>query len=413
MIKKLTNRFGISWEEKLFIKLKITLFMVLSFHALTYTNGSIKENILRHTHNGAVLLYDENGKEIFSHNKNKLFIPASIIKVFTSQVALDILGKDYRFPTECYRNDQGDMIIKGYGDPFFVSDEIRLLAQGLKERGITEIRNLYLDHSYFSEDITIPGIANSSNPYDALNGALVVNFNTINVVRDKNGVVSSGESETPLTPLATLKGQSIRKNSKERINLSANKEDCQRYAEELIYVLFKDQGVKISNLKGSKRVQNNEWDLFYIYKNSRALQEILKGLMKYSNNFIANQIFLSLGNRGKSESAVLENGQKLFYQKINEQFGIPKSKLTLVEGSGISSQNKTTAQVMIEVLERFKPHASIFATRKGHYVKSGTLTGVYNYIGYIKTSKGLRSFVIMLNQKKNYRDTILKYLTKL
>jgi D-alanyl-D-alanine carboxypeptidase/D-alanyl-D-alanine-endopeptidase (penicillin-binding protein 4) len=65
---------------------------------------------------------------------------------------------------------------------------------------------------------------------------------------------------------------------------------------------------------------------------------------------------------------------------------------------------------MISILERFKSHAGLLTPKDGHPVRSGTLTGVYNYAGYIKTTGGLRSFVIMLNQQNNHRDAILTLL---
>nr|MBC8342576.1 hypothetical protein [Bacteroidota bacterium] len=62
---------------------------------------------------------------------------------------------------------------------------------------------------------------------------------------------------------------------------------------------------------------------------------------------------------------------------------------------------------MMAVLEKFKKYQYLLTEKKGVLVKSGTLTGVYNYAGYIKTATGLFPYTILLNQKRNNRDQIL------
>ena len=65
---------------------------------------------------------------------------------------------------------------------------------------------------------------------------------------------------------------------------------------------------------------------------------------------------------------------------------------------------------MIEVLDRFKPHADLLPFENDKFIKSGTLRGVYSYAGYFVRGKNYDGFVIILNQKKNYRDRILGLL---
>jgi D-alanyl-D-alanine carboxypeptidase/D-alanyl-D-alanine-endopeptidase (penicillin-binding protein 4) len=363
--------------------------------------------------NGSVMLNDESGNTLISINPDKLFVPASIIKVLTSTIALDLLGEEYRFKTACYTNSRADLIVKGYGDPFLVSDEIRLFAEKLKESGVTNINKIILDHSYFSSDLSIPGISQTSNPYDALNGALVVNFNTVNIFKDASGKVTSAEEETPITPLAIAKGADIAPGKKTRINLSADRSDCSRYAGELLQVIFREKGLTIAeNDIGEATISTSKKPAF-VYENSRKLPEVLTGLLKYSNNFIANQIFLEIGARRSGPPATMQKSRAVFEQYIRETLGIPKNELVMVEGSGISRNTMVTGKVMISIMERFKPHAGLLTPKSGHPVKSGTLKGVHNYAGYITTDKGLRPFVIMLNQEKNYRDTIFGLLAEM
>ncbi|MBN1761138.1 MAG: D-alanyl-D-alanine carboxypeptidase [Chitinispirillaceae bacterium] len=359
------------------------------------------------------MLNDESGSPLIAINPDSLYLPASIIKVLTAQIALDLLGPDFRFKTECYTNSNSDLIIKGYGDPFLVSDEIRLLAQTLKKKGLTRINRLILDRSYFAEDLTIPGISTTSNPYDALNGALVVNFNTINVGKDASGTVYSAEKETPLTPLAIAKAVSFPAGSKQRINLSANRENCSRYASELISTILREQGIEIvDSSTGEAKVGTNRKP-YLTYVNSRPLTEVLQGLLKYSNNFIANQIFLTIGAREKNDPATMQKSSMVFEEYIRKKLNIPEDQLKMVEGSGISRDNKVSGRVMLSIMERFKSNVALLSNKNGNPVKSGTLHGVSNYAGFIRTASGLRPFVIILNQEKANRDTIMKLLGRI
>ena len=127
---------------------------------------------------GAVILLDESGQVVYQLHADDYFTPASIVKILTAQIAVEVLGQDHHFTTLVYA--QGSEVwIKGQGDPFLISEELRLIARNLKAKGITKITQLGLDDSYFAYPINIPGTSGSTNPYDALNGALIVNFNSL------------------------------------------------------------------------------------------------------------------------------------------------------------------------------------------------------------------------------------------
>jgi D-alanyl-D-alanine carboxypeptidase/D-alanyl-D-alanine-endopeptidase (penicillin-binding protein 4) len=361
--------------------------------------------------NGSVVLTSETGERLIAINADRRFVPASTIKILTAMIARDLLGETFRFSTGFYTNTQGDLAIKGFGDPFLVSDEIRIIARNLKDSGVTQINRIMLDHSYFTDDLSIPGLSKTSNPYDAINGALVVNFNTIHVKKEASGNVVSAEVETPLTPLVIAKAAGISRGKTERINLSARKADCNRYAGEIFSAIFREQGITITHDFIGEVTVDASWQQRYLHRNSRALDDVLQGLLQYSNNFIANQLFLAVPQASDSDTgATLQKSRRLFENYIRTRLNIDADELIMVEGSGISRGNLVTGNVMISILERFKSHAGLLTPKDGHPVKSGTLTGVYNYAGYIKTAGGLRSFVIMLNQQKNHRDAILTLL---
>ncbi len=82
---------------------------------------------------------DEEGNNLISHNAEELLIPASIIKILTSYVAIDILEKNYCYKTEFYTDANNNCNIKGWGDPYLISEEIALITDTLKRKGLTRI----------------------------------------------------------------------------------------------------------------------------------------------------------------------------------------------------------------------------------------------------------------------------------
>ena len=121
----------------------------------------------------SILVTDSQGQILLAKNANEKRIPASILKILTSLVALHYLGEDYRFPTEFYVDQQSNLKIKGYGDPLLTSEAILKISQVLAVllKKSQPLNNVILDDSYFSQPLTIPGITSSSQPYDAPNGA--------------------------------------------------------------------------------------------------------------------------------------------------------------------------------------------------------------------------------------------------
>ncbi|MEC7860011.1 MAG: D-alanyl-D-alanine carboxypeptidase/D-alanyl-D-alanine-endopeptidase, partial [Pseudomonadota bacterium] len=99
----------------------------------------------------------DNEKVLLSWNPSESRSPGSVMKLFTTAAALDILGPTFQWNTEFYINglikDQildGDLLIKGYGDPYLTSENIWKMLKRLKQKGIKEIAgDLLLDDSYF------------------------------------------------------------------------------------------------------------------------------------------------------------------------------------------------------------------------------------------------------------------------
>jgi D-alanyl-D-alanine carboxypeptidase/D-alanyl-D-alanine-endopeptidase (penicillin-binding protein 4) len=156
-----------------------------------------KEKVAALAPSGLMLVMDETGNELVAQNTDQPFVPASVAKIVTAWLAMEILGGETRFYL-----DSRKLYVRGGGDPFLISEELAQLAPELVAAiGKEPVTGIVLDASYYPSDLRIPGIENTSEAYDALNSALVVNFNTIAAVR-KGKTVRSAEKQTPITPLA-------------------------------------------------------------------------------------------------------------------------------------------------------------------------------------------------------------------
>lgn len=345
---------------------------------------------------------------ILSTNPDKSFIPASIWKIVTALAALENLGGNYRFKTEFYMDNSNNLYIKGFGDPFLISEEIDSIFKALVDIGVVEINNIYLDSSSFTGPNAPPGVSSSLNPYDVTNGALAVNFNTINFYVEGNGTITSAEKQTPTLALMKKLGRGFKK-GKHRINISGSPENVSRHTGELFRAFQYQHKISGTGIESNRKTPS-DLSPFYIHQSSKTLKDIIKAMMLYSNNYIANQIYLTLGADEYGYPATWEKSRKSLRNYLDKTLPEYSKIITFDEGSGISRNNRITAQAMIEVLDRFKPYARLLPFEDGKFIKSGTLRGVYSYAGFFVREEARDSFVIILNQKKNNRDRILNLL---
>ena len=349
-----------------------------------------KEKVAALAPSALVLVVDEKGNELIAQNADRPFVPASVTKIVTAWLAMEVLGGDYRFETKFYLDKDRVLYVRGGGDPFLISEELAPLAQELVAAiGKEPITGIVLDASYYPSDLRIPGIEDSSESYDALNSALAVNFNTIAAVR-KGNKVSSAEKQTPITPIAVSQFRARGPNGRGRISLAQDPAVSLQYAGELIAAFIEQAG---GNVKGKITTGMVPADLkpVYVHK-SRTLSEILVQLLIASNNYIANQVFLEIGGT-LGGSVSLEKSLKVANQMLAAN-GLADA-IYLEEGSGISRNDHFTARGLAKVLELFAPHANLLHGHDGGMNKTGTMTGVHTLAGYADTkSHGRVRFVI-------------------
>jgi serine-type D-Ala-D-Ala carboxypeptidase/endopeptidase (penicillin-binding protein 4) len=362
-----------------------------------------KEKVSALAPSGLVLVMDEKDNKLIAQNADKPFVPASVTKIVTAWLAMEVLGGDYRFETRFYLDKDRVLYVRGGGDPFLISEELAPLATELVAAvGKEPITGIVLDASYYPADIRIPGIENTDEAYDALNSALAVNFNTIAAVR-KGNTVRSAEQQTPITPLAISQFRARGPNGSGRISLSQDPAVSLQYAGELIAAFIERAG---GSVKGKISTGTVPAGLEPVYAHkSRPLSKILVQLLIASNNYIANQVFLEIGGTlggpvSLEKSLKVANG-------ILAANGLAED-IHLEEGSGISRDNRFTARGLAKVLELFAPHADLLHGHDGGLNKTGTMSGVSTLAGYADTSShGRVRFVISLKSNGPLRFELL------
>ena len=354
-----------------------------------------KEKVAALAPSALVLVVDEKGNALIAQNADAPFVPASVTKIVTAWLAMEVLGGDYRFETKFYLDKDRVLYVRGGGDPFLISEELAPLAQELVAAiGKEPITGIVLDASYYPSDLRIPGIEDTSESYDALNSALAVNFNTIAAVRKGNSIVSA-EKQTPITPLAISEFRARGPKGSGRISLSKNPAVSLKYAGELIAAFIEQAG---GSVKGEITTGTVPAGLepVYVHK-SRTLSQILVQLLIASNNYIANQVFLEIGGT-LGGSVSLEKSLKVANEMLAAN-GLADA-IHLEEGSGISRNNHFTARGLAKVLELFAPHANLLHGHDGGMNKTGTMSGVSTLAGYADTkSHGRVRFVIAMKGK--------------
>jgi D-alanyl-D-alanine carboxypeptidase/D-alanyl-D-alanine-endopeptidase (penicillin-binding protein 4) len=372
-------------------------FRLLAFALLLLpapARAGVTEKVAALAPTGLVLVVDAEGNELVAQNADEPFVPASVTKIVTAWLAMEVLGGDYRFETRFYLDDKRVLYMRGGGDPFLISEELALLATNLVAAvGKKPINGIVLDASYYPSNLRIPGIEDTDEAYNALNSALAVNFNTISAVRSGNKV-RSAEKQTPITPLAISLFRARGADGSGRISLSQDPTVSLQYAGELIAAFIERAGGSVKGKISTGTVPDGLKPV-YVHRQSRTLSKILAELLRASNNFVANQVFLEIGGHSLGGPVSLEKS----LQVANEMLAAHglAAAIHFEEGSGISRNNRFSARGLAKVLALFAPHADLLHGHDGGMNKTGTMEGVSTLAGYADTSShGRVRFVISL-----------------
>ncbi|MBF0230020.1 MAG: D-alanyl-D-alanine carboxypeptidase [Desulfamplus sp.] len=438
-----------------------------------WANEKITINKTDFAPEAGVMLCTDKGDVLYSQNHNKGFVPASTIKVLTSLVALHYLGEDYRFQTHFFiessniemstepntlkesanikkikRDDKSgsglssdysniNLKVKGYGDPLFTSaiihDACRQVSSTLKSMNIFAINDIIVDSSFFAPNIKVDGTSNTNNPYDAFVGALSANFNTVAFRYDKTK--KSYVSDDPEIPLFPFVAERVKSASFYEDRVILSEKESKVYAGILIKYFLQKEGFTI---KGEVKtgVATDKDKLIYKFISPYNMDEIIRKLLKYSSNFMANQLFLSAGAKAYSPPATIDKGIAAMRDYTNKIVGISlvgktksvnskphnleltDSNIVFAEGSGLSRKNRISPQDMIKILRKFTKHYELMKSETMsdgviEYYKTGTLNGVKTRCGYFITLHGLYPFVVMVNEYGVGYDKMIPVLSKM
>jgi D-alanyl-D-alanine carboxypeptidase/D-alanyl-D-alanine-endopeptidase (penicillin-binding protein 4) len=347
---------------------------------------------------GASLVVEERGRVVIAHQADRPMVPASTLKLVTALAAIDRWGLDHRSTTGFYIDDDGWLWVRGSGDPFLVSEELDVVVAALRARGIEDLAGIATDASRFAPGVEVAGRSASDNPYDAPVSALAVNFNTLNLTVSAGGQVASAESQTPLTPLALSLSKGLAP-GRHRINLG--QEDlAPRYFAEVLAAKLRLAGVAVGGGWRAGRVPAR-LEPVYLHANRRDLREVLSAMLEYSNNFIANQLFMQLGDDGSGAPLTMAHARQRVREWVEGTFGWTDFRID--EGAGLSRGNRLSARQLLAVVKAFAPYRDLLPAEGSDIrAKTGTLRGVSCYAGFVRRDGDWVPFGLMINQPASW-----------
>ncbi|EIC23355.1 D-alanyl-D-alanine carboxypeptidase/D-alanyl-D-alanine-endopeptidase [Thiorhodovibrio frisius] len=336
-------------------------------------------------------------QRLISRHASEPMIPASTMKLVTALAAIERWGLSHHFTTEVLVDGNQRLWIKGSGDPYLVAEELDLLVQALKARGLNRVRGLGLDDGLYASDLRVPGRSRSNNPYDAPLSALAVNFNTVNLSIGQAGI-RSGEPQTPLTATGRRMGAGLA-GGKHRVNLGT-RASALSYFGEVLTAKLQQAGIQVEGdvLMGSVPASANR---LHLHANSRTLEQVLRSMLEYSNNFVANNLFLLLGEQAGQTS--FAQAQRHMEDWARRKFGWRDFRIE--DGAGLSRGNRLSGEQMIELLGALADYRQLLPEQDNEprvRAKTGTLSAVSCYAGFVERPQGWVPFSLMINQAAPY-----------
>lgn len=409
------------------------------------------------------------GEVLFDRKGLMPLLPASVMKLVTTASALHYLGPAFRFRTEFLSAGErgggvidGDLIIRGGGDPKLTPEAVWLMVEELRRMGLTEIEgDIVVDDSFFDGHKSPPSwkAKRSSRAYDAGIGALSVNFNTIafhiypaqkpgaplivgvepaaGEVRLINKSLTSNKKRGKVTvrkmnsknkKVFIIKG-AMKPGAKKKI-IYLNVDEPWRYAGEIFLAYLNRAGIKTKG-KIIRGVAPANAKLLYSHK-SQPLAVTLRELNRYSSNFMAEQIVKTIAANISGKPGAHRSALGLTKKFLLES-GVNVEGVKLMDGSGMSRQNRLTARAITDLLEKMAGRFDIgpdFISSLGIMgvdgsvgkrliaspakafarAKTGTLNGVSSLAGYVEGKSGeLFAYAILMNKNRCYykkADTI-------
>ncbi|MGR8919995.1 MAG: D-alanyl-D-alanine carboxypeptidase/D-alanyl-D-alanine endopeptidase [Gammaproteobacteria bacterium] len=404
--------------------------------------------------------------------------PASTVKLVTTWAALDMLGPTHTWPTRVYAMGplvdgvlDGDLLIKGYGDPFLVIEDLWKMLGELRRKGVREITgDLVIDGSHFDLDESDAGAFDGERfrLYNVLPHALMVNFQSIEFTLDPEP--ASGRiviTSNPVLPNLTItnrvrmttgacRGRATKlfmdfgapddpdhvvfsgemPGSCRNYTLARTAMSAESYAYGAFRSLWEQWGGTLAGGVRSEALTVKQRPL--VTWRSRTLAEIIRPLNKWSNNLMTRMLLYSLAETRSGPPLTRAAGAEAVREHLAGR-GLDTTSLVIDNGSGLSRNTRLTARFMSEMLglawfDRSMPEyvASLaiagkdgtmrkrFRGRRENgwmHLKTGSLDKVSAIAGYVHTPQGRTFIVVMLANHarvnygvgKNLQDAVLQW----
>ncbi|VAW46720.1 D-alanyl-D-alanine carboxypeptidase, partial [hydrothermal vent metagenome] len=216
----------------------------------------------------------------------------------------------------------------------------------------------------------------------------------------------SAEPQTPMTKTALALAEEAHRFKKtprgleKRINLGQDEVVAQRYFAELFAAFLRQEGIQVSESIAWQTVGHRD-ERIYEHHNQRTLADMIRPMLKYSTNFIANQLALNLSQALLGGAACAEKVAKVYQQQLQALFHW--ESFTIEEGAGLSRENRLSPKQLVDVLKAFAPWRHLLPEIEPNvYAKSGSLQAVSTLAGYVHHDTRWYPFVFMMNQTVPY-----------
>ncbi|MDE0184364.1 MAG: D-alanyl-D-alanine carboxypeptidase/D-alanyl-D-alanine-endopeptidase [Candidatus Poribacteria bacterium] len=403
-----------------------------------------------------------NGRVIYENDADKLYHPASTMKLITAAAALVKLGPNYRFHTTLFAdgveddNVIGNLYLQGRGDPKFDSGDLEKFTEKLSAMGVKSIDgDIVVDESYFDDIRRGKGWMWDDGPlggYYSHLSALTINHNGVRV-RVSPGRNIDDPVDVHLEPptrymkvvneAATVTASDATRLSIKRqwkpveanvLTIRGSMEIGQADVNRQVDVV--DPALYCGTLLKEKLAQNGimfrgsirhgvvpERALKIANHVSVPLSRILWGMNKSSDNLTAELILKTIGAELKGAPGTAQKGIAAIGEFLKE-IGLDNSRYTLADGSGVSRYNLVTASALTSLLTYMfnnfammpeylvsLPIAGVDGTLKRRMndmraggilrAKTGTMRGVSTLAGYTMTAEGeILAFAVLMSNFK-------------
>lgn len=350
-------------------------------------------------HDSALIVSLADGKVRLEQNPTLSLSPASLTKLVTGAAVLHHLGRDFRFHTKIQSLGRlqngiltGDLAIIGDGDPFLVNELLWQAAVDLRHKGLREVRgDIVLDGTLFQDDARDESRKDSawvsSHAYDAPVSALGVNFNTLALaVTPRSG--AKGTARVGLDPYdfpeAVVRGRiDVISGNHKQIEVDRSTEGGREvlhvrgrvgHDTDLVRIyrsvqnhtliagatfraFLNHEGIRVHGKPRAtrSRVQGGQ-DLHVI--ESFPMGQIISGLNKFSNNYIADTLTKRLGAHLRNQGTFAA-GQDVLEAFLRQEVKV-EGPIVLRNGSGLDIDNRLSTHQIVDLLTYVERRMNIY-----------------------------------------------------